>query len=315
MKIAFMMPGQGSQSIGMGKSLYDNFACAKQVFEEVDEALKQKLSNLMFEGNIEELTLTYNAQPAIMATSIAVVRILESLGLDFSKNVQVVAGHSLGEYSALCAANVYSLKDTAKLLRIRGLAMQRAVPENVGAMCAVMGLDIDVLETICQSITTPSGVCEIANDNGAGQIVLSGAKIALEKAAILAKEKGAKRTLFLPVSAPFHCSLMQPAANEMKNALAEVVANNPIVPILPNVTVSLENNAQNIPALLVSQIVQRVRWRETVEWFVNNNISHLYELGWGKVLTNLAKRINKDLIADSVYETTELENCIKTIQQ
>lgn len=312
MKIAFTMPGQGSQSIGMGKILYDNFTCAKEVFEEVDEALQCKLSNLMFEGDIEELTLTYNAQPAIMATSIAVIRVMESLGLDFIQNVKVVAGHSLGEYSALCAAGVYSLADTSKLLRLRGLAMQRAVAEGVGAMCAVIGLDITDLEDICNQI---NGICEIANDNGGEQIVLSGEKSAIEQAAILAKDKGAKRALFLPVSAPFHCSLMKPAAIEMKKALENIALNEPLVPILPNVTVELITEKQKIPELLVLQIVKRVRWRETIEWFAKNNISHIYEIGWGKVLTNLAKRIDKNLIANSVYEIDDIENCIKTIQK
>lgn len=309
MKVAFTMPGQGSQSIGMGKLLYDNFTCAKQVFTEVDEALGENLSKMMFEGDAAQLTLTYNAQPAIMAVSIAVFRVLEYMGLDV-KNIKVVAGHSLGEYSALCAAGVYSLFDTSKLLRIRGMAMQEAVPSGVGAMCAVIGLTIEDLERICAQVKN----CEIANDNGAGQVVLSGEKKAVEQGAELAKNAGAKKIVFLPVSAPFHCSLMQEAANVMEKALQEVKANNPLIPILPNVTVKLETSAQNLKELLVAQIVGRVRWRETVEWFGDNGFTHIYELGWGKTLTNLAKRINKGLVAEAVYELDQLEECVKFIQ-
>jgi len=315
MKVAFTMPGQGSQSIGMGKMLYDNFSCAKQVFDEVDDALDEKLSSLMFSGDIEELTLTYNAQPAIMAVSIAVIRVLESMGLDMSKDVQVVAGHSLGEYSALCAAGVYSLRDTTRLLRIRGLAMQNAVPQGVGAMCAIIGLEISQLEKICNQIKSENGICEIANDNGGGQLVLSGEKLAVEKAAILAKDMDAKRVVFLPVSAPFHCSLMKPAADKMLQALEQITPNKPVVPILPNITVNLQIDADAIAGLLVEQIVGRVRWRETVEWFAANDISHIYEIGWGKILTNLAKRINKELVAMPVYEIAEIENCLKLIQE
>lgn len=315
MKVAFTMPGQGSQSIGMGKTLYDNFSCAKQVFEEVDDALSEKLSSLMFNGDIEELTLTYNAQPAIMAVSIAVMRVLESMGLNIVKDVQVVAGHSLGEYSALCAAGVYSLHDTSKLLRIRGLAMQNAVPQGVGVMCAVIGLEISQLEKICDDIKTENGICEIANDNGGGQLVLSGEKLAVEKAANLAKDMGAKRVVFLPVSAPFHCSLMKPASDKMQEALEKIAPKKPLIPILPNVTVKLQTDENSIASLLVEQIVGTVRWRETIEWFAAKGISYIYEIGWGKILTNLAKRINKELIAMPVYEAAEIENCLKLIQE
>lgn len=311
MAVAFIMPGQGSQSIGMGKSLYENFTSAKDVFNEVDDALNQKLSQLMFNGDIEELTLTYNAQPAIMTVSIAVIRVMESMGLDVSKSVSVMAGHSLGEYSALCAAGVYSLSDTARLLRARGNAMQNAVASGVGAMCAIIGLDIENIEQICFDVSRGDEICQIANDNGAGQVVISGHKSSVERAVELVKDAGAKRAVFLPVSAPFHCSLMQPAADIMKNELSNVKSCDPVVGIIPNINVVLQKDAKEIPDLLVQQVTGRVRWRETVQWFAENGIDIVYEIGWGKVLTNLVKRIDKNIQAETVYETTEIEKCVE----
>jgi len=294
MSVTFTFPGQGSQTIGMGKELAENYPQAKAVFEEVDDALNQKLSALMWEGEQEELTATANAQPALMAVSLAAMRALEAEGVVLANAAKYVAGHSLGEYSALAAAGAFSIGETAKLLRIRGNAMQSAVPAGEGAMAAIIGLELDAVEAVLNDASA-SGVCEFANDNGGGQFVISGAKAAVEKAAELAKEAGAKRALLLPVSAPFHCSLMQPAADAMAEALAGANVQSPSVPVLANVTVSPLTNPDEIISSLVAQVTGRVRWRESITWFGENGVDTLYEIGAGKVLTGLARRINKDL--------------------
>lgn len=294
MSVAFTFPGQGSQAVGMGKDLADSFAEARAVFEEVDEALGQKLSDIMWNGPEETLTLTANAQPALMAVSMAVIRVLEAKGLDLKSKVAYVAGHSLGEYSALCAAGTFSIGDTARLLRIRGNAMQAAVPVGEGAMAAIIGLEHGDVQAICAEASA-IGPCQIANDNGGGQLVISGGKAAVEKAAALATEKGAKRAIMLPVSAPFHSALMGPAADAMREALSKVEKRDPIVPLIANVRAAPVTSASEIADLLVEQVTGQVRWRETVEWFGANGVTTLYEVGAGKVLTGLARRIDKNI--------------------
>ncbi|MBY2931982.1 ACP S-malonyltransferase [Rhizobium leguminosarum] len=312
MTIAFTFPGQGSQAVGMGKDLAENFAEARAVFDEVDEALGEKLSDVMFNGPEDTLTLTANAQPALMAVSIAVVRVLEAKGLDLKSKVAYVAGHSLGEYSALCAAGTFSLADTARLLRIRGNAMQAAVPVGVGAMAAIIGLEhVDVV-AVCEAATAV-GACQIANDNGGGQIVISGEKAAVEKAAGLATDKGAKRAILLPVSAPFHSALMAPAADAMREALAKVAKSDPVVPVIANVRAAPVTSADEIANLLVEQVTGQVRWRETVEWFAGNGITTLYELGSGKVLTGLARRIDKTINGISVNGPADIDAAVAAL--
>jgi [acyl-carrier-protein] S-malonyltransferase len=310
--IAFTFPGQGSQAVGMGKDLADSFAEARAVFEEVDEALGQKLSDIMWNGPEEALTLTANAQPALMAVSIATMRVLEARGLNLADKVAYVAGHSLGEYSALCAAGTFSLSDTAKLLRIRGDAMQSAVPVGQGAMAAIIGLEHDGVESICAEAKA-EGVCQIANDNGGGQLVISGSKAAVEKAAALAAEKGAKRAIMLPVSAPFHSDLMAPAADAMRHALAKVEKKNPVVPVVANVRATPVTDADEIAQLLVTQVTGQVRWRETVEWFGANGVTTLYEIGSGKVLTGLARRIDKNMSGVAVNTPADIDAAIAAI--
>jgi len=312
MAIAFTFPGQGSQAVGMGKDLAENFAEARAVFEEVDEALGQKLSDIMWNGPEETLTLTANAQPALMAVSVAVMRVLEARNLKLSEKVSYVAGHSLGEYSALCAAGTFSLADTARLLRIRGNAMQAAVPVGQGAMAAIIGLEHGDVEAICAEAAAGS-VCQIANDNGGGQLVISGAKAPVEKAAALASEKGAKRAIMLPVSAPFHSALMAPAAEAMREALASVQKNNPVVPVVANVRAAPVSDADEIAALLVEQVTGQVRWRETVEWFAANDVTTLYEIGSGKVLTGLARRIDKTVNGVAVNSPADIEAALQTL--
>ncbi|WP_349366720.1 MAG: ACP S-malonyltransferase [Nitratireductor rhodophyticola] len=306
MSIAFTFPGQGSQAVGMGRDLADAFPEARDVFQEVDDALEQKLSRIMWEGPEDELTLTANAQPALMAVSIAAMRVMEKGGLSLKDKVSYVAGHSLGEYSALCAAGTFSLADTARLLRIRGNAMQAAVPVGEGAMAAIIGLEAADVEAVC-SAADKEGVCQIANDNGGGQLVISGAKSAVEEAAKLASEKGAKRAIMLPVSAPFHSALMQPAAEAMREALADVKKQAPVVPVIANVTVSPLSDPDEIAERLVEQVTGRVRWRETVGWFGENGVETLYEIGSGKVLSGLARRINRDLAAVPVNTPADIE--------
>ncbi|MET3892445.1 [acyl-carrier-protein] S-malonyltransferase [Bosea sp. OAE506] len=291
MTTAFIFPGQGSQAVGMGKTLADAFPVARAVFDEVDAALSQKLSTLMWEGPSEELTLTANAQPALMAVSLAVVRVLEAeAGLDLKRDAAFVAGHSLGEYSALAAAGTFSIADAARLLRIRGDAMQKAVPAGQGAMAALLGADLDLARAI--AVDAAQGeVCEAANDNGGGQVVLSGAKAAIDRAILLAGERGVRRAMLLPVSAPFHCSLMQPAAEAMRAALAEVAMQAPVVPVMANVGAAPLSDVASIRDSLVAQVTGTVRWRECVEAMSAAGVDRLVELGSGKVLAGLVKRI------------------------
>ena len=312
MAIAMTFPGQGSQSVGMGKEWAENFPVAKAVFDEVDEALGEKLSQTMFEGPEDTLTLTANAQPALMAVSMAIVKVMEAEGFDLGKSVSFVAGHSLGEYSALCAAGMFSISDTAKLLRIRGNAMQAAVPAGEGAMAAIIGLEHSDVEAIC-AVASDQGSCQIANDNGGGQLVISGGKAAVEKAAGLATEKGAKRALMLPVSAPFHSSLMAPAADAMAQALADVAKNAPAVPLVANVRAAPVTDPDEIVKLLVEQVTGQVRWRESVSWFAANGVDTLFEVGSGKVLTGLARRIDRSLAGVAVNNPADLEAALEKL--
>ncbi|WP_111561112.1 ACP S-malonyltransferase [Rhizobium sp.] len=312
MTIAFTFPGQGSQAVGMGKDLAENFAEARAVFAEVDDALGEKLSETMFNGPEEKLTLTANAQPALMAVSMAVIRVLEAKGVDLKAKVSYVAGHSLGEYSALCAAGMFSIADTARLLRIRGNAMQAAVPVGVGAMAAIIGLEHADVIAVCEEASV-LGACQIANDNGGGQIVISGEKAPVEKAAAIATEKGAKRAILLPVSAPFHSALMAPAADAMREALAGVAKSNPVVPVIANVRAAPVTDADEIAKLLVEQVTGQVRWRETVEWFAANGVTTLYELGAGKVLTGLARRIDKNVTGISVNTPADIDAAVAAL--
>jgi len=291
MSLAFVFPGQGSQTVGMGKALAAGFAPARAVFEEVDAALGDKLSTIIFEGPIETLTLTENAQPALMAVSLAAMRVLQAeAGVDLGRDAQFVAGHSLGEYSALAASGALGLADTARLLRTRGLAMQKAVPVGVGAMAALLGLDFDVASAI--AVEAAQGqVCEAANDNGAGQVVVSGDKAAVERAVEIAKSKGAKRAMLLPVSAPFHCALMQPAAAVMADALAQVTIKPPAVPVVANVLAKPIREPAEIMRALVAQVTGTVRWRESIAFMAAAGVDTFYELGAGKVLSGLIKRI------------------------
>ncbi|WP_312794159.1 ACP S-malonyltransferase [Tianweitania sp.] len=313
MSIAFTFPGQGSQAVGMGKDLADAFPEARAVFQEVDDALGDKLSQLMWDGPEDQLTLTANAQPALMAVSLSAIRAMEAQGFDLASKVAYVAGHSLGEYSALAAAGTFSIADTARLLRIRGNAMQAAVPVGEGAMAAIIGLEQDVVEAACAEAGQGSA-CQIANDNGGGQLVISGAKPAVEHAARICTEKGAKRALMLQVSAPFHSSLMAPAADAMREALAKVQKNAPKVPVVANVVVSPLSDPDEIAARLVEQVTGRVRWRETIEWFAANGVTTLYEIGSGKVLSGLARRIDKSLATANVGTAAEVEAALAALK-
>lgn len=292
MSIAFVFPGQGAQTIGMGRALADAYPEARAVFDEVDAALGEKLSALIWEGEIDALTLTENAQPALMATSMAAMAALKAEGIGLDR-AAFVAGHSLGEYSALCAAGTLSLADTARLLRIRGKAMQAAVPVGQGAMAAVLGLDAETAAKVAED-AAQGDVCQLANENDPTQNVLSGSKAAIERAIVLAKEAGAKRALPLPVSAPFHCALMQPAADEMARALSDVTMNAPQVPLVANVTAEAVSDAGQIRDLLVQQVTGRVRWRSSVEWMAAQGVSEFWEIGAGKALSGMIRRIAKD---------------------
>ncbi|MBM1556916.1 ACP S-malonyltransferase [Sulfitobacter mediterraneus] len=292
MSIAFVFPGQGAQTIGMGRALADAYPEARAVFDEVDAALGEKLSALIWEGEIDALTLTENAQPALMATSMAAMAALKAEGIGLDR-AAFVAGHSLGEYSALCAAGTLSLADTARLLRIRGKAMQAAVPVGQGAMAAVLGLDAEKAAKVAED-AAQGDVCQLANENDPTQNVLSGSKAAIERAVVLAKEAGAKRALPLPVSAPFHCALMQPAADEMARALGEVTMNAPQVPLVANVTAEAVTDAGQIRDLLVQQVTGRVRWRSSVEWMAAQGVTEFWEIGAGKALSGMIRRIAKD---------------------
>ena len=306
-KRAFTFPGQGSQTVGMGKDLAAAYPEARAVFQEVDEALGQRLSAIMFEGPDDILRLTENAQPALMAVSLAVVRVLESKGVRLADHAAYVAGHSLGEYSALCAAGTFSLSDTARLLKTRGQAMQKAVPVGHGAMAALLGLDLETAQGVAAE-AAQGEVCDVANDNAPGQVVVSGATAAIERAVEIAKAKGAKRALLLPVSAPFHCSLMQPAADAMAQALAEVSMQAPVVPLVANVLAQPISDPADIRQRLVEQVTGVVRWTESVTWLTGQGgVTHLAELGTGKVLTGLAKRINSEASATAVGTPADID--------
>ena len=291
MAVAFVFPGQGSQAVGMGKALADAFPAARDVFAEVDAALGEKLTAIMWEGSAETLTLTANAQPALMAVSLAAMRVLETeAGVDLARDAAFVAGHSLGEYSALAAGGSLTLADTARLLRIRGRAMQEAVPVGAGAMAALIGLEFDAAAAVAAE-AAQGQVCQAANDNGGGQVVLSGDKAAVERAIEIAKAKGAKRALMLPVSAPFHCALMQPAADVMAQALSKVTVKPPAVPLVANVQAKPITAPADIVRSLVAQVTGTVRWRESVATMAGQGVTTFYEVGAGRVLTGLVKRI------------------------
>jgi [acyl-carrier-protein] S-malonyltransferase len=300
MTAAFVFPGQGSQTVGMGKGLAEAFAPARLVFEEVDAALGEQLSEIIWNGPAETLTLTENAQPALMAVSLAAMRVLEAeAGVDLARDAAFVAGHSLGEYSALAAARSLSIADAARLLRIRGLAMQKAVPVGAGAMAALIGLDLSEVKAVAAEVTGV-GVCAAANDNGGGQVVLSGARPAVERAVELAKERGAKRAMMLPVSAPFHCSLMQPAADAMAEALAKVSVKSPVVPVVANVLARPVGEPAEIVRCLIAQVTGTVRWRESIHFMAQSGVTSFYEVGAGKVLTGLIKRIAETATASAI---------------
>ncbi|MEL7049565.1 MAG: ACP S-malonyltransferase [Pseudomonadota bacterium] len=307
MAVTLVFPGQGSQEVGMGKSLCDAFPVAKAVFDEVDDALGEKLSKVMFDGPMDELTLTQNAQPALMAVSMAALAVLKSeRGLDLAKQVKFVAGHSLGEYSALAAAEAFTLADAARLLRLRGLAMQAAVPVGAGAMSALLGVGLDVAKTVAAA-AAGDDVCDVANDNEPTQVVLSGHAAALKRVGEIAKEHGVRRAVPLPVSAPFHCSLMQPAADAMAEALDQVVVSKPVVPVIANVTAEAIDDPDDIKKRLVEQVVDTVRWRECVQYMAANGITDIMEVGCGKVLAGLVRRTHRDFNAVSVGSPDDID--------
>ncbi len=313
MSRAFVFPGQGSQTVGMGRDVAEAFASAREVFEEIDEALSQNLSKLMFEGPDEDLILTENAQPAIMAVSLAVMRVLsKDGGVDLSKTAAYVAGHSLGEYSALAAAGCFTITDTARLLKTRGRAMQDAVPVGEGAMAALIGLDPDVAESIATE-AAGDGVCTAANDNAPGQVVVSGDAAAVDRAIEIAQSRGCKRAIKLPVSAPFHCALMAPAADVMAEALAEVSMSPLLVPLVANVTAGVVADTSEISKLLVEQVTGMVRWRECVLTMKDQGVDSLVEIGAGKVLSGLARRIDRDLGAVQAGTPETIEEFLKNL--
>jgi len=305
---AFLFPGQGSQKVGMGKELADAFSAARHVFQEVDDALSQKLSKLMWEGPEADLTLTENAQPAIMALSLAIVRVLEKdMGLDVAKHAYLVAGHSLGEYSALCAAGGFSLADAARLLKIRGQAMQSAVPVGEGGMTALIGADIEQAEAVAQEAASAGGVCVVANDNAPGQVVISGTMDALARAGDIAKARGIKRAMPLAVSAPFHSPLMEPAAERMAEELSSVTIRPLTVPVLANVNAKEANSPDHVRQLLVEQVTSRVRWSESMLALKGLTVDTTVEFGGNKVLTGMVKRIDKDLANITLDSPADLE--------
>ena len=314
-KTAFIFPGQGSQQVGMGKEFYDSFTVAKETFEEVDEALKQNLSKIIFEGSQEDLTLTENTQPALMVTSIAILRVLlNQSGKDITDFCNYVAGHSLGEYTALCAAGTFTLEETAKLLKIRGQAMQQAVPQGKGAMAAIIGLSFEDIKEIADNVSSSGEVCEIANDNSVGQIVISGSAQAIDLAEEKAKEKGAKRYVKLPVSAPFHCSLMKPAQERMAEALNETIFKDPRLPVIANVTAEKTSQTSEIKKHLIDQVTARVRWRETVINMASNyEVSNAVEIGEGKVLSGLVKKTEKSIATQNISKPAQMDECLEKL--
>jgi len=307
MAIAFVFPGQGSQDVGMGRELAQRYTSAREVFEEVDDALGQKLSQIMWEGPKETLTLTENAQPALMAASMAVMRVLErEHGVRLQDKVKFVAGHSLGEYSALAAAGAFSLADAARLLKLRGQAMQAAVPVGRGAMSALLGVGIEVARKVAEE-AAQGDVCQVANDNEPTQVVLSGHKSALDRVPEIGKAHGVRRAVPLPVSAPFHCALMQPAADAMREALASVTIKAPVVPVVANVLAAAVSDPEEIKRRLVEQVTGTVRWRECVAFMAANGVTDIYEIGAGKVLAGLAKRIDSSLNAANVGAPADID--------
>ena len=314
MKNGFVFPGQGSQAVGMGRALAQEFGEARAVFAAVDDALDQKLSQLMWDGPESELTLIENAQPALMAVSMAVVTVLAENGVKLAENAAYVAGHSLGEYSALTASGALELDDASRLLKLRGQAMQRAVPVGVGAMAALLGLDFEVVVEVAEEAGQGEEICAAANDNAVGQVVVSGHAAAVARAIDLAKERGAKRAVELPVSAPFHCSLMQPAADEMRAALAESKISAPAVPVIANVCAAPVSDPEEIRQLLVEQITARVRWRESMIWLADNNVGNLVELGSGKVLASMARRIDPRLTATALSTPDDIRTYLEETQ-
>ena len=312
MSWAYVFPGQGSQAVGMGKELAAAFAEAREIFGEVDEALKQKLSMLMFEGPADTLVLTENAQPALMAVSMAIVKVLEKQGnVSIRNTARYVAGHSLGEYSALAAAGSLTVSDAARLLKTRGLAMQKAVPVGEGAMAALLGLDVDQAQEVASAASGDGLICTTSNDNAPGQAVISGHRAAVERAIELAKAKGAKRAMLLPVSAPFHCPLMKPAADVMADALAKTAIKSPSVPLIANVTAATVIDPDEIRRLLVAQVTAMVRWRESVQVMKEAGVDTLIEVGSGKVLTGFTKRIDGDLTGISLQAPQDIEDFLK----
>ncbi|HAR50727.1 MULTISPECIES: ACP S-malonyltransferase [Roseovarius] len=312
MSRAFVFPGQGAQTIGMGKALAEAYPAAKAVFDEVDEALGEKLSQLIWEGEQDTLTLTQNAQPALMATSLAAMRALEAEGVSIDA-AAFVAGHSLGEYSALAAAGAMSIADTARLLRTRGVAMQEAVPVGQGAMAALLGLDFDTVREVAAEAAEQE-VCQAANDNDPGQVVVSGHKAAVERAVELAKGRGAKRAMLLPVSAPFHCELMAPAAKVMAEALDDVEIHAPKVPLVANVIARSAEDPATIRSLLVSQVTGSVRWRESVEQMVADGVTEFWEIGAGKALSGMIRRINREAATRTVGTPDEVKAAAEALQ-
>lgn len=305
---AFVFPGQGSQSIGMGKTLASAYPAAKAVFDEVDDALGQNLSKLIWDGDIDTLTLTKNAQPALMATSIAALHALQAEGVAL-ETASFVAGHSLGEYSALAAAGAISIANTARLLRIRGIAMQEAVPVGVGAMAAILGLDFETVTVVAEA-ASQGEVCQAANDNDPGQVVVSGHQAAVERAIDLAKEAGAKRAVLLPVSAPFHCKLMEPAAMKMKVALEEVEIAMPVLPLISNVKATAVSDPSTIRALLIKQVTGSVRWRESIIFLAAEGVTEIWEIGAGKALSGMIRRIDRSLTCQTIGSHEDISRAI-----
>lgn len=312
---AFIFPGQGSQEVGMGQSLAATFASARAVFDEVDDALGEKLSALMWDGSQAELTLTQNAQPALMAVSMAIIRVLEAeFGIAVKDHAKFVAGHSLGEYSALAAAGTFSVSDAARILRTRGLAMQSAVPVGEGAMAALLGVGLDVARKVAEAAAQEGEVCEVANDNEPTQVVLSGSKAAIDRIQEIGKAHGVRRAVPLPVSAPFHCVLMQPAADQMQQALDNIKMHAPVVPVIANVTAGPLSDPAEIKASLIRQVTGTVRWRECVLAMTAAGVTDFYEIGSGKVLSGLARRIDKSVAATPVGGPDDLQAAVAALK-